>query len=398
MPRACCRHPLRSIGATNISTNCRASRADAAPPKVAASWRAAHRRWRNAARRTPASSTSAPATHLGACCMNSDLGPESTPDAAMRVRDLTLDFGPRSALAAARPLRALDSVDLDIAPGEIVGLVGESGSGKTTLGKTILGAFQPTSGRILYQGHDLATLPPRRWGPLRRDLQMIFQDPLSSFNPRFTIESSLSLPLRLHGICPKERIADEVAALAQARRSRPGARTPLSARAVGRPATARGGRARHQREAAHHRCRRTGLQARRFGAGAGSEPAQADEPRDRREPRLHHPRPRRGALPMRPDRGHVFRPHRRDRRDRAGLRRSSTPLHVEPAACPQRRSGRRWSPMPTKSGSRSPIRRRPATMHRAAGGALRPARSSGRPSSPRTQATPPHVWSRSRPP
>jgi oligopeptide transport system ATP-binding protein len=137
----------------------------------------------------------------------------SASGATMQVRDLTLDFGATQWLAASPPLRALDAVSLDVAPGEIVGLVGESGSGKTTLGKTILGAFKPTGGQILYAGHDLAALPSRNWGLLRRDLQMIFQDPLSSFNPRFTIESSLALPLRLHGICPKDRIAAEVAAL-----------------------------------------------------------------------------------------------------------------------------------------------------------------------------------------
>jgi oligopeptide/dipeptide ABC transporter ATP-binding protein len=134
-------------------------------------------------------------------------------DATMHVRELVLDFGAPQRFRAARPLRALDSVDVDITPGEILGLVGESGSGKTTLGKTILGAFKPTGGRILYGAHDLATLPAGRWDLLRRDLQMIFQDPLSSFNPRFTIESSLALPLRLHGICPKDRVSGEVAAL-----------------------------------------------------------------------------------------------------------------------------------------------------------------------------------------
>jgi len=145
--------------------------------------------------------------------MNSDQGTDMTADATLRVRDLTLDFAPAQRFGTSRALRALDSVSLDIEAGEIVGLVGESGSGKTTLGKTVLGALQPSSGQILYQGHDLATLPARRWGQLRRDLQMVFQDPLSSFNPRFTIESSLSLPLRLHGICEKRRIPDAVAAL-----------------------------------------------------------------------------------------------------------------------------------------------------------------------------------------
>jgi oligopeptide/dipeptide ABC transporter ATP-binding protein len=145
--------------------------------------------------------------------MNSEPHIDSAPGATMQVRGLTLDFGATQWLASAPPLRALDAVSLDVAPGEIVGLVGESGSGKTTLGKTMLGAFKPTGGQILYAGHDLATLPSRNWGLLRRDLQMIFQDPLSSFNPRFTIASSLALPLRLHGICPKERIPEEVAAL-----------------------------------------------------------------------------------------------------------------------------------------------------------------------------------------
>ncbi len=145
--------------------------------------------------------------------MNSDSRSDMTSPATMQVRDLTHDFGAVRRFGTGSPLRALNSINLDIAPGEIVGLVGESGSGKTSLGKTILGALTPTKGQILYAGQDLARLPPRRWGPLRRDLQMIFQDPLSSFNPRFTIESSLSLPLQLHRICPKAYIADEIAAL-----------------------------------------------------------------------------------------------------------------------------------------------------------------------------------------
>ncbi len=145
--------------------------------------------------------------------MSREVHTEPTADGTIRVRGLTLDFGARSTSATARAVRALDHVDLDIAPGEVLGLVGESGSGKTTLGKTILGAYRPSAGQILYRGLDLAALPPGRWGALRRDLQMVFQDPLSSFNPRFTIASSLALPLRLHRVCPKERIAAETANL-----------------------------------------------------------------------------------------------------------------------------------------------------------------------------------------
>jgi oligopeptide transport system ATP-binding protein len=133
----------------------------------------------------------------------------------MRVRDLVLDFRISKQFGAERLFRALDRVSLDVAPGEIVGVVGESGSGKTTLGKTILGVHKPTSGEILYRGHDLATVQPSRWGKVRRDLQMVFQDPLSSFNPRFTIGSSLALPLRLHSMCERREIPDRVRSLLQ---------------------------------------------------------------------------------------------------------------------------------------------------------------------------------------
>lgn len=132
---------------------------------------------------------------------------------AMRIRDLVLDFRAAGQAGGRSLFRALDHVSLDIAEGRILGLVGESGSGKTTLGKTILGVHRPGSGSILYRGRDLATLPSAQWAPFRRELQMVFQDPLSSFNPRFTIGSSLALPLRLHGICPPERIGDEVGSL-----------------------------------------------------------------------------------------------------------------------------------------------------------------------------------------
>jgi oligopeptide/dipeptide ABC transporter ATP-binding protein len=121
----------------------------------------------------------------------------------MSLKDLSLDFVVGRRFAAARRVRALDHVSLDIRPGEIIGLVGESGSGKTTLGRALLGMARPDSGQIIYRGADLmAGKGDAGWAPHRRELQMVFQDPLSSFNPRFTIASSLGLPLKLHSICP----------------------------------------------------------------------------------------------------------------------------------------------------------------------------------------------------
>ncbi len=131
----------------------------------------------------------------------------------IEIRDLVVDFAQNHAMGATTRLRALDHIDLNIAPGEAVGLVGESGSGKTTLGKTLLGIHRPQGGQILYRGHDLARLNRAGWMPFRRELQMVFQDPLSSFNPRFTIASSLGLPLRLHGIVSGKKVKDEVGTL-----------------------------------------------------------------------------------------------------------------------------------------------------------------------------------------
>lgn len=136
-----------------------------------------------------------------------------TPDTGLRLRGVTLDFRIRSGVGRDRTLRALDAVDLDVGAGEIVGLVGESGSGKTTLGKTMLGVHRPSTGAIGYRGADLASLSARGWAPFRRDLQMVFQDPLSSFNPRFTLGSSLALPLALHAICPKHEIPARIESL-----------------------------------------------------------------------------------------------------------------------------------------------------------------------------------------
>jgi peptide/nickel transport system ATP-binding protein/oligopeptide transport system ATP-binding protein len=95
-------------------------------------------------------------------------------------------------------IRAVDDVSFTIEAGCTVGLVGESGSGKTTVGRTILKLIPSTSGRVLYNGRDILPLPEREFRPLRREMQMIFQDPFGSLNPRFTIGEIVGEALEIH--------------------------------------------------------------------------------------------------------------------------------------------------------------------------------------------------------
>ena len=95
-------------------------------------------------------------------------------------------------------IRAVDDVSFTIEPGCTVGLVGESGSGKTTVGRTILKLISSTSGRVLYKGHDILPMSERDFRPLRREMQMIFQDPFGSLNPRFTIGEIIGEALEIH--------------------------------------------------------------------------------------------------------------------------------------------------------------------------------------------------------
>ncbi len=101
-------------------------------------------------------------------------------------------------LGSSEKVRAVDGVDFDILGGEILGLVGESGSGKTTVGRTVLRLTQPTAGTVRFDGEDLTQLTKRQLRPFRRRMQLIFQDPFSSLNPKMTVGRIIATPLLIH--------------------------------------------------------------------------------------------------------------------------------------------------------------------------------------------------------
>ena len=119
----------------------------------------------------------------------------------LEVRDLVKHFpvggGP---LRGGGLIRAVDGVSFSILRGETLGLVGESGCGKTTTGRCVLQLERPTSGQVIFEGHDLTALSDAELRPLRRRMQVIFQDPYSSLNPRMTVGQIIAEPLAVHGI------------------------------------------------------------------------------------------------------------------------------------------------------------------------------------------------------
>lgn len=143
---------------------------------------------------------------------------QTKPEPLLSVTDLHVRFALRSNAVArllggsSGTVNAVDGVNFELAQGEVLGLVGESGSGKSTLGRALLGLVRPTSGSIRFRGQELAGLPESKMRPMRRTLQMVFQDPHASLNPSMTVGGAISDALRIHGLHPGAERPKAVAA------------------------------------------------------------------------------------------------------------------------------------------------------------------------------------------
>lgn len=141
-----------------------------------------------------------------------DLQKPFDPEAILEVRHLRKCFPLKKTITGkvSQELIAVDDISFKLKPGETLGIVGESGCGKTTMGRAILKLHQPSGGQIIFDGKDITNLKPSQMRDIRKQMQIIFQDPYSSLPPRSTVGGILSEPVNVHKIVPKEQVKDYV--------------------------------------------------------------------------------------------------------------------------------------------------------------------------------------------
>ncbi|MEU5343138.1 MULTISPECIES: dipeptide ABC transporter ATP-binding protein [unclassified Streptomyces] len=150
-----------------------------------------------------------PAQSDGTATLTKDAAPGET---LLKVTGLQKHFPIRKGLLQRQvgAVRAVDGIDFEVKSGETLGVVGESGCGKSTMGRLITRLLEPTAGKVEFEGKDITHLSVAGMRPMRRDVQMIFQDPYSSLNPRHTIGTIISAPFKLQGVMPEGGIKKEV--------------------------------------------------------------------------------------------------------------------------------------------------------------------------------------------
>ncbi len=144
--------------------------------------------------------------------MSAEPASSKGPAALLSVRDLKTYFPVKQGLLRTRvgDVRAVDGVSFDVSPGETLGLVGESGCGKSTVGRTILRLVPATAGSVTFEGHDVLNAGRAQMHALRREMQIIFQDPVGSLNPRMTVGRIVGEPLKVHGLAKGSALQDRV--------------------------------------------------------------------------------------------------------------------------------------------------------------------------------------------
>ena len=144
--------------------------------------------------------------------MEEDFSKPFDPEAILEVRHLRKCFPLKKTLGGkvTKELIAVDDISFKLKPGETLGIVGESGCGKTTMGRAILKLHQPTGGQIIFNGEDITNYKSSKMREIRKQMQIIFQDPYSSLPPRSTVGGILSEPVQVHKIVPKAEIKDYV--------------------------------------------------------------------------------------------------------------------------------------------------------------------------------------------
>lgn len=125
-------------------------------------------------------------------------------ETVLEVKDLCKYFDVKRAGKGSQKVMAVDGISFEVKKGETFGLVGESGCGKSTLGRTILKIYEPTKGQILFEGNDITNISKKKMLPYRKKLQMIFQDPYASLNPRFTVGEIIEEPMVIHHMYSEE--------------------------------------------------------------------------------------------------------------------------------------------------------------------------------------------------